>query len=87
MNSLLQRLFTRFRGDADRSSPTLDDFDDPVLLARTPGAETYHATRPDSPRPRCGGPTPKYRLVERTEAAADHDPCGNPACLAAFGRR
>ena len=79
----LQRLFTRFRSGDDTPAqppPTLADFDDPVLLARTPGAEKYHAPRANGARPRCGGSTPHYRLVERTDAAADHEPCDNPAC-------
>jgi hypothetical protein len=86
----LQRLLARLRDDEDPtdppSSPGPDAFEDPVLLARTPGAEKYHAPRPDGERPRCGGSTPQYRLVERTDAAADHDACGNPACRTALER-
>jgi hypothetical protein len=66
------------------AEPSPDEFDDPVLLARTPGAERYHAPRPGGERPRCGGSTPRYRLVERADAASDHDPCGNPACRSAL---
>jgi hypothetical protein len=85
----LQRLLARLRGEdgpPPRAPPAPDSFDDPVLLARTPGAEKYHAPRPDAVRPRCGGSTPEYRLVERTDAAATHDACGNPACRTALNR-
>ena len=85
----LQRLLTRLRGGDDPPppappAPDPETFEEPVLLARTPGAEKYHAPRPDGARPRCGGSTPQYRLAERTDAAADHDACGNPACRAAL---
>ncbi|MEF8820148.1 MAG: hypothetical protein V5A31_10825 [Haloferacaceae archaeon] len=90
MFRVLQGLLTRFRDD-DRSSPAPRSpdpaaFEDPVLLARTPGARKYHAPQPDGERPRCGGSTPGYRLVERTDAAADYDACANPSCRAALDR-
>jgi hypothetical protein len=83
----LERLLARLRGEDDAPAsppPVPESFDDPVLLARTPGAKKYHAPRADGARPRCGGSTPRYRLVERADAAADHAPCGNPACLTAL---
>ena len=84
------RLLARLRSGDDPSgpppSPVPDDFAEPVLLARTPGAEKYHAPRPDGERPRCGGSTPQYRLVERADAAADHEACGNPACRTTLER-
>jgi hypothetical protein len=86
----LRRLFTYLRSDDGDDPPPdtddVDDFDDPVLLARTPGAKKYHAPRPDGARPRCGGSTPGYRLVERDDAAATHDACGNPSCRTALER-
>jgi hypothetical protein len=87
LRGALRRLLDALRGREQRAPPddsTPDDLDDPVLLARTPGAERYHAPRPGGERPRCGGSTPRYRLVERSDAADGHTPCGNPACRAAL---